>query len=926
MSIVDIEQSKTSGNNKGIGKKIDDNALSLILDNVQISQYVYPEASTVRELTSNAVDSQKEKEKVIEILTGKAKIEDYYITRNDDKYKDSNFKPEYYDLKYLDKNNNKVELTYVKGKEEVGWCDRFIVKDHGVGLGDDRLYGYFQIGYSSKRNTVSQLGGFGLGAKVGLSLRNDFFTTETVHNGRLFRFNCYSYKVDSIIGKLNLDTGKDNPSIKFPDGTVVYYEKTDSLNYTQVTVPCKTHHRDKFKHAVESQLLYFDNVEFKIIEADGSSNVRDFRASVLYNSEHLIIAKQHQYSKPHIIVVKEKDSPVGVSYGYVNFREMEMQDLFGSVGFKCPIRQVVRGEKGEEIVLKEGIEVTPSRESVIWSDNTRSYVKGIIEAASLEANALVEKQLKEDDFLVWLNKAKNILGNTDTGDGALYHLSKIVDRSQLNPTYSLDKDYKYTNPNVLFWGLSVRKVYHSRDWRSNGKEEIKRDDIGGWADFNPLECYIQVGATATTRDFYLSHTQGTFNTVRILDETELIKDLVKPVELDDKGKPKANIWTEDYVKGLIAKRNKLLDYIKASKLYKSYDDVVVPEEWAKRFEASQVIKEDKEGAAGEVAKEPEPSPAELRKLAEKTVAHVLVQDKYRKDNLPFSWKKIEPKISELKDDEAELYYDYSDSDKLQITTILMFPMYQGKFDETSGFKLVRVSKSMPKKYLKKHKFIDEFYKVQTDKEVGISKQLVHWLTAKLIDEKLNEIKFMRNYEAFNSEVQSLYEEVKSYSKANYSDNYMDFIIKYATGKDFIDQMLLYTNKVCELQLFIRDHVNDSEAIKQKSKEIFGIDTLEAAIGYNLDMYDKLQTLLDYADPVKALFNHIDVLTDVKKPDISFETETLIKEIIDSKGLTDFRIKLNDDTASGSRLGGRDSVTSDSETSVKEEISSPNLVS
>lgn len=360
MSVIDIEQSKIEGA-KGIGKTIDENALTLILDNVQISQYVFPEASTVRELTSNAVDSQKEKEKAIEILSGKAKVEDYYITRDDSKYKDSNFNPNYYDLKYLNTKDNKVILTYIKGKEEVGWCDKFVVRDNGVGLGDERLYGYFQIGYSSKRNTVSQLGGFGLGAKVGLSLRNDFFTTETVHNGRLFRFNCYSYKVDSLIGRLNLETGKENPSIIFPDGTQVYYENSNSLNYTQVTVPCKTHHRDKFKHAVEQQLLYFDNVEFKIVETDGRSNDREFKANVLYNSQNLIIAKQNQYSRPHIVVVKEKDSPVGVSYGYVNFREMEMQELYGSVGFKCPIRQVTRDKTGKEIILSEGIEVTPKQ-------------------------------------------------------------------------------------------------------------------------------------------------------------------------------------------------------------------------------------------------------------------------------------------------------------------------------------------------------------------------------------------------------------------------------------------------------------------------------------------------------------------------------------------------------------------------------------
>lgn len=917
MSIVDIEQSKTNSNVKGIGKTIDENALTLILDNVQISQYVYPEASTVRELTSNAVDSQKEKEKAIEILTGKAKVEDYYITRDDEKYKDSNFKPEYYDLKSLDTKNNKVILTYIKGKEEVGWCDKFIVKDCGVGLGDARLYGYFQIGYSSKRNTVSQLGGFGLGAKVGLSLRNDFFTTETVHNGRLFRFNCYSYKVDSLIGKLNLTTGKENPSIVFPDGTQVYYEATTSLNYTQVTVPCKTHHRDKFKHAVESQLLYFDNVEFHIIETDGSNNNRSFKADVLYNSENLIIAKQHQYSKPHIIVVKEKASPVGVSYGYVNFREMEMQDLFGSVGFKCPIRQVTRGKGGEEIVLKEGIEVTPSRESVIWSDATRTYVKGIIEEATLEANTLVEKQLKEDDFLVWLQKARNVLGNTDTGsDGALYHLSKIIDRTQLSPTYNLDKAIKYEAPAILLWGTSVRKIWRAGgDWR-NPKEEIKREEIGGWHDFNPNSVYLQTGTTSSNRDFYLSHTIGIFNTIRLESDDDLLKELVKPTELDEKGNPKANKWTEDYVNKLIAKRNKVIEYMRKSKLFKVYDDIVVPEDWIKKFEASQV--KDTEVAKEEAAKVPVFSPADLRKLAEKTVAHVLVKDQYRKDNLPFSWQKIEPKISELKDDEAEIYYDHGDSEKLQLTTVLMYGMYNGKFD--GDFKLIRVSKSMPKKFLKKHKFIDEFYKVQTDKEVGMSKQLVHWLTAKMVHEKLEEIKFMRNYKPFNLEVQELYEEVKAYSKANFTENYMDFITKYASGKEFIDSMLEYTSKVCELQLYIREHSADAEAIKQKSLELFGIDTINSAIGYNLDVYDKLTQLLEYAEPVKALFNHIDILTDVKAPAIPFDTETLIKEVIDSKGLSDFKVKKDN----GTNVGGDNDQDLDSNTEATNSVAEVEL--
>ena len=98
------------------------------------------------ELASNAVDSQKEKEIAIEILSGKAKPEDYYIERKEDKYKASNWNPDYFDLDHLDKENNHVLIKYVEGKGS-GYCDKLIIRDHGVGLGMPRLEGYFSVGY-----------------------------------------------------------------------------------------------------------------------------------------------------------------------------------------------------------------------------------------------------------------------------------------------------------------------------------------------------------------------------------------------------------------------------------------------------------------------------------------------------------------------------------------------------------------------------------------------------------------------------------------------------------------------------------------------------------------------------------------------------------------------------------------------------------
>ena len=56
-----------------------------------------------------------------------------------------------------------------------------------------------------------------------------------------------------------------------------------------------------------------------------------------------------------------------------------METLWGPIAFKCPTRQVMRDpDTGKEIVLQEGVDVTPSREKVIWNDATKAYVQMLL--------------------------------------------------------------------------------------------------------------------------------------------------------------------------------------------------------------------------------------------------------------------------------------------------------------------------------------------------------------------------------------------------------------------------------------------------------------------------------------------------------------------------------------------------------------------
>lgn len=145
----------------GIKKEINKNSIDIVFDILQVYAYSMPVESTVRELTSNAVDSQREKEIAIEILTGKKKEEDYFIVKHGKEFEDSKFKKEYYNLEFLDTEHSDVELEYIE-KPGSGFCDEFRVKDFGVGIGNGRMEGVLQLGYSTKRATKEQIGGFGL--------------------------------------------------------------------------------------------------------------------------------------------------------------------------------------------------------------------------------------------------------------------------------------------------------------------------------------------------------------------------------------------------------------------------------------------------------------------------------------------------------------------------------------------------------------------------------------------------------------------------------------------------------------------------------------------------------------------------------------------------------------------------------------------
>jgi hypothetical protein len=159
MAIQEIESKEVQTRN-AVSRGIDESAIGLMMDIVQSTQYQYPIESCVREITANAVDSVTERNRAIDILSGKSKVSDFFIERSEALYKDSKWDPSYYNTDYFS-DNNIVTITY-KEREGVGRCNSLIIKDEGVGLGLGRLFGVLGVGWSTKRLRKDTMGSFGL--------------------------------------------------------------------------------------------------------------------------------------------------------------------------------------------------------------------------------------------------------------------------------------------------------------------------------------------------------------------------------------------------------------------------------------------------------------------------------------------------------------------------------------------------------------------------------------------------------------------------------------------------------------------------------------------------------------------------------------------------------------------------------------------
>ena len=867
MSIKTIGKAVQS-NSAGLQKRINKSAEKLVFDVLQSSQYSTPIPSTVRELVTNACDSQREKEIALEILSGKKQVEDYYIKRDDDQYKDSNFNPEYYDPEYLCRDNNRVVITY-KENDGTGYCDVFSVVDYGVGIGDSRLEGYLELGFSTKRNTAENFGAFGLGAKVPLSTGVDFYTVETAHNGKLFKMNCYAYKTDFLIGKFQADG-----QIALSDGTTVNYINVNSKNFTKISFGVKRHNRTKFIDAVQDQLNYIDNVDVKYIYEDGHEMDRSVRSDVLYNSDNLIVSDTWAWRRPHIVMVKSPGATTGINYGYVDFKELEMESLWGAVGIKCPARQAYLDEDGNEIVIQDGVEVTPSREKVIWNEHTKNYIQAAIERASQDAADVIGEQLNESDFLTWIKKCSEVIYKNTGNDSVLRQLSEMLDKENIKPKFG-DTGIVFASPQGILKGYKVRNV--SRVWK-NGNYQIEREEVG-WGQVNWDNLYFVKGNPSASKDLYLLQ-EGTLTLITEHQPTNIYNDPKVQAKIDALNLHRVANW----------------ELFKDSPMVKfDYDEIEVPEDFASSLEK----KEQEEGLKGRYRLM---TPEERRSFANEVVLYTLRRpyagdERWCNSISDWTWDKVEAPLQLIQDTDIETYYGTSEDEAmLKLAATICAPTvpawndvypsishyhpfsntdtsmanqnpaftefkphrfrndYNGEWisgvdgpaSKVTDIQLFKVSATLSKKLAGTNaKHISEFFSVLHENKWSMHSKVREWVTGCMLPHVPNWFEKLKEVDPKYNDV---LDKLRPYDRYRYHSRYWNH--NDDEFKEIIDLM----KKMHELQTFMLDD-HDDEAVAQKSMELFKVADADCTIAED-DIHILGEYLNEFLEPLYPLFERI----------------------------------------------------------------------
>lgn len=615
MAIDQVDQ--TTESSSGFSKTIERTAEAMMMKHFQAGQYAYPRKSAIRELVSNSVDAVNEKITARKIIVDGEPVEKYYLIRDDEAFKDSKFDPGYFNINWLS-GDNTVYITYEEGGNT--GRDKLIIEDRAVGLGGRRLEKYFSLGFSTKKNSRFQLGKFGFGAKAAFATGVDNYLVVSRYNGQEYKFNVYLHKADSIVPSMNMTTGKMNEFVEWErgDGTMykVYWQPTTEKNGVRVELETKKHHKEDYVQAVKSQFLYFKEIHFKIV-GNGQNIIVPTEATIIYEDDGMILSDNNQFQKPHILIDK-------INYGFIDFKELELEELNGNIGIK---------------INAEDVDIGTNRESVIWSDLTKASVSAAFTKVVEKAGEMVSKELSHTDFIAWLKACISISSMWSGQNNIVGRLAKVIDMKRVSPAFAPDP--RFTHGHILDDLLGLKRV--GMDYAVEKNKKVRRlVRVAAFMDrITELPLVVRTEGAGTRKTKYiLDHMyKSGFLEIKINDDDDKLPVYALKIEkkeliLKRMGIPMDKESTKRMVGGdyttktydlqsevnrdALAQYNReLYSLIQRSKDFVLFEDIIVPESYKANDDLEEEIPDD--SVSVQQTKAEEESALERRKKQGRTV-------------------------------------------------------------------------------------------------------------------------------------------------------------------------------------------------------------------------------------------------------------------------------------------------------------------
>jgi hypothetical protein len=364
--------------------------------------YSNPIGSVVREITSNCFDSHVE-----------AKTDFPVVIR-----------------KNVDKLTGEISISFI---------------DFGVGMSPERIAKiYRQYFKSTKRDTNSQIGCFGLGSKTPLAYKR-----STGHGVDEYD---NSYHVITIFDNIRYLYFVYEGENKLPKITLQDEQATKEGNGTEVRVPVLASDVYKFEREMIKQLYYFENVIFEGF--DEISDDGTVEKNNLTNEYQIIRGKNflfrgRQYSEEMHICLGRVAYPI--DYDVLGLNERD---------YRIPI--ALKLEVGD-------INVIVSRESIDYSESTIQMITKKLEEAKDEIKDMLAKQYNNVRTLEDYFNVKADFGKLQFSNGESISLGNLISKNEVNFV-----NFKYANlikmpdDKNLFNFLFENKLYGKKPSESTG--------------------------------------------------------------------------------------------------------------------------------------------------------------------------------------------------------------------------------------------------------------------------------------------------------------------------------------------------------------------------------------------------------------------------------------------------------------------------